>query len=322
MQSVISLCERLRNLKPMLSKTMKNLAVLSLFVLSACAPMKSQQAPFPVATTQSPRPSAMSNSSQSEPVQPAMTVALTKTIPKTTTTISPFQTGSVAPEGQTSTGFKIAQVRMFDVNSGWALYSDPVNRLMNFKILRTLMGIGTWLDVTSTVSGTDQNIQAAFFVDVNTALAVSSRTSLSEPQTFEVTSWRTIDGGRTWQDGELLLIEQSPDFSPRQLFFIDSEHGWMLGESDAGMGNKRVQLFKTQDGGMHWEGMDNPVGHLSNANTLWIKGYYPFPERIAFTSEVAGFFSDGKLFGSQDRGASWTPQPQSASRTPRSGLPR
>jgi photosystem II stability/assembly factor-like uncharacterized protein len=287
----------------MLPKTLKNLAVLSLFVLSACAPIESQQ------TTQPPRTSAESNRSQSEPVQPAMTVALTKTTPKTTTAISPTQTSSITPEGQAATNIQITQVRVFDANSGWALCSDPVNPSKNVKVLRTSIGMETWHDVTPPVLRDDQNIQAAFFADASTAIAVSSRTSLSEPQAVEIITWRTIDGGQTWQHGELVLIERSPDFSPRQLFFIDSEHGWMLGESDAGMGNKRVQLFKTHDGSMHWEDIYDSDDHLSDTYTLWIKGYYPFLERIAFTSEVAGFFSDGKLYGSQDRGASWTPQP-------------
>ncbi len=208
-----------------------------------------------------------------------------------------------------STSLKITQLQMFDTTTGWAIYSDPSIRPWwdqeKGNILRTTKGIQTWIDVTPPISENKSNIREAFFVDVNTAAVVSSRSSPPESPIVEIVPWRTTDGGQTWQTGETLRIEQASELAPTQLFFIDPQHGWMLGESDSGMKNRRVHFFETQDGGLQWKTVYDSVDHLSDTDTLWIKGYYPFPEHFTFNTETTGYFSDGRLFRTQDGGISW-----------------
>ena len=114
-----------------------------------------------------------------------------------------------------------------------------------------------------------------------------------------------MNGGQTWQRGETIQIDQVSAFYPSQLYFIDQKRGWMLCESDSGMHNMRVHFFSTRDGGSHWNLVYDTIEHLSGSGTLWIKGYYPYQEHFAFSTDTTGFFSDGKLFDSLDGGKSW-----------------
>jgi photosystem II stability/assembly factor-like uncharacterized protein len=289
----------------MLPKAPKYLAILFLFALTACAPVEPQQTPVRSTSSLQPYTAYPPSTSYPEPVQPSMMASPIETLQQGTPIPSPPPSVLPLPGEQISPDWQVTQLKMFDVNSGWAVYSAPFIHPENSKILRTTDGIQTWIDVTPPISENGSNIRAAFFVDANTAVAVSSRSSLPESPTVEVVPWRTTDGGQTWQTGETLPIEQASEFYPGQLYFIDPEHGWMLGESDSGMGNMRVHLFETQDGGMNWEMVYDSANHLSDPDTLWIKGYYPFPKHFTFTSKSVGFFSGGRLFSSQDGGRSW-----------------
>jgi len=293
----------------MLSKAQKYLAVLLLLTLTACAPAEQQQ--NPARTTSAPQPYTAypPSTSYPEPVQPLITVSSIETLQTGTPIPSPSLSVLPPPDEMTSPSLQITQLQMFDSNTGWAVYSAPFIRPENSKILRTTVGIQNWIDVTPPISKNSSNIRAAFFVDANTAVVVSSRSSLPEAPTVEVIPWRTTDGGQTWQIGETLRIEQASELYPSQIFFIDPQHGWMLGESDSGMGNMRVHFFETQDGGLHWEMVYDSVDHLSDTDTLWIKGYYPFLEHFTFTTMTTGFFSDGRLFNTTDGGRSWVFRP-------------
>lgn len=297
----------------MLSKVPKYLAILSLFALAACAPIEAQQTLAPTIPSPPPNTASLSSTSYPGPVLPSMTIAPIKTLQQGPPFPSPSPSVFSPPTELISTNLQITRLQMFDQTTGWAIYSDPSIRPWweqeKSKILRTSQGVQTWRDVTPPISENNSNIRAAFFADAKTAIVVSARSSLPESPTAELVPWRTTDGGQTWQTGEAIRIEQASELFPGQLFFIDPERGWMLGESDAGMGNMRVHFFETQDGGLHWEMVYDSVDHLSDTNTLWRKGYYPFPEHFAFTTDTMGFFSDGRLFNTPDGGRSWVFRP-------------
>lgn len=296
----------------MLSQATKYLSIFVLLILAACAPAEPQN-PKPRSPTTSLIPAYPPSTPYLEPAQSPTAPSLGKPIqpsPLTPSPLpSPLSSPTISATTQTLANSLLAQLKMFDTNTGWAVYSTPFILPENNKILRTTDGIRNWIDVTPPISENSTNIRAAFFVDANTAVVVSSRSSLPKSAAVEVIPWRTTNGGQTWQTGATLQIDQASEFYPSQLFFIDSEHGWMLGESDSGMGNMRVHFFETQDGGMHWRMVYDSANHLSDPDTLWIKGYYPFLEHFTFASETAGYFSDGRLFRSRDGGRSWVFQP-------------
>lgn len=293
----------------MLPKAPKYLVILFLFALTACAPAEPQQTPARSTSSLQPSTAYSPDTSYPEPTQTPMTVSPVETLQQGTPVSTPSPAALPPTDEQTSPNLQIDRLQMFDANTGWAVYSAPFVRPENSKILRTTDGIQNWIDVTPPTSENSSYTRAAFFVDANTAVVVSIRSSLPESSTVEIVPWRTTDGGQTWETGETLRIEQASEFYPSQLFFIDPEHGWMLGESDSGMGNMRVHLFETQNGGMNWGLVYDSANHLSDPDTLWIKGYYPFPMHFTFTSESVGFFSDGRLFNSLDEGRSWAFQP-------------
>lgn len=293
----------------MFSKASKYLATVLLFALSACVPIEPQQTLAPTASSPQSYTAYPLSTTYPEPALPSLTDSSVETIQPVTPI--PSSSPSVLPSTAevTSPSLQITQLQMFDTTTGWAIYSTPSIRPEKSKILRTTQGIQTWKDVTPQISENSSNIKAAYFVDANTAVVVSSHSSPPTSPSIEVIPFRTTDGGKTWQTGETLQIEQVTEFYPKQLFFIDPERGWMLGESDSGMGNMRVHLFETQNGGMNWGLIYDSANHLSDPDTLWIKGYYPFPVHFTFTSESVGFFSDGRLFNSLDEGRSWAFQP-------------
>ena len=200
----------------------------------------------------------------------------------------------------------ISYLQMFDANTGWATYSPRLAPRYDSQILRTTSGIQAWSNVTPPVSENDSKVQAAYFIDADTAVVVSTRSHLPESAGTDAFVWRTVDGGQTWQLGEAFDITGITDFYPTQLVFIDQQRGWMAAGSDYAMHHMRLHLFATQDGGIHWEKVYDTIKHVSGTDDLWLGGFYSYSERLTFVSGEAGFLSIGGLRASQDGGASWT----------------
>jgi photosystem II stability/assembly factor-like uncharacterized protein len=279
----------------------KFLVVFLLVALSACVPGELGQnaSPSPLLSTLPP------DTAYPSPVLPR-TVAPSNP-PTSQQPLAPSLTPSRLPSPTLTTTpiLRVSQLRMFDASSGWAGYSEPYFPPKPNKILRTMDGIRTWMDVTPPISEQNTDIGAVFFLDADRAIVVSRRSYLPESTLVEVTPWLTSDGGQTWQAGETFQLDRAAFFYPIQLSFLDPDHGWMLGESDGAMGRLELHFFETQDGGLHWEMVYDSADHIADPYTLWIRGYYPFSEHFVFPSKGVGFFSSGKLVRSQDGGKSW-----------------
>jgi photosystem II stability/assembly factor-like uncharacterized protein len=282
-------------------------------MLSACAPVEYQSIStdnsdasvipaYPLST------SYLGPVLASTPVPSGVSAQQSTLAPSSLPTLSP----TASPADQVIANTRIAQFKMVNGNIGWAIYSAwaPYVLPLSGVVLRTVDGAQTWMDVTPPISENKSNIRVASFMDADTAVVISDRSFLPTSSTVDVIPWRTTNAGQTWQKGETIPI-YAVDFYPLQLDFIDPEHGWLLCESNSGMNNMRLHLFETRDGGIHWDIVYDSIDHISDTDTLWIKGYYPYSEHITFASETAGFFSDGMLFGSQDGGKSWVFRPLS-----------
>lgn len=276
-----------------------------MLTLAACAPVKSTPMTDGPSPAVSPTQVYPLSTSSSEPIKTPTTVPSSTPIKQNTPLPPATLTPLPAPSGQPLAEMQISYLKMFDANTGWAIYSPPFIRPENSQVLRTTNGIQTWNDITPPISENTSVIRTAYFIDANTAIVVSTHSHLPQSTATDVFFWHTVNGGQTWQLGETLTTE-IPDFYPDKLAFIDQQQGWMLGESDSGMSNMSVYFFATQDGGIHWEKVYDSNEHLSDIDTLWIKGFYPYSEHLTFVSGNDGFFSDGRLFASQDGGTSWT----------------
>jgi photosystem II stability/assembly factor-like uncharacterized protein len=136
-------------------------------------------------------------------------------------------------------------VKMIDGNTGWATGA-----------LRTTDGGAHWEDVSPPSLPNSQGDTAEFYLDSNHAW---------QGQTFAgyVVIFRTVDGGRTWQQGAAVPVKATyPPAINSQIYFIDDQRGWLqTGSSIIGTGSFQYGpspdpaaegLYRTVDGGLHW----------------------------------------------------------------------
>jgi photosystem II stability/assembly factor-like uncharacterized protein len=294
-----------------LSKFQKNLTIFLLFALAACTPVKTQR-PNQPASPQSPNLVYPPNTSYPESRQPSTFTASDEPAqPSTNTpapTLSPSSSQIVSSTLQTLPSPRIAQLKMFDAKTGWAVQTVPYVASMDNRILRTVNGLRTWINVSPPVHEGSYIFLTASFIDANTAVVVYNRQLLPTSDAVEVTTWRTNDGGQTWQVGETIPTHLGV-MEGIEVMMLDPDHGWMLGIGTPAMGNANVRFSETQDGGMHWKVVYDTSDHLTDPNALWVGGYYPYVTHFIFVSEAVGFFSDGRLFSSQDEGSSLISHP-------------
>ncbi len=248
-------------------------------------------------TTDNPRPTAIHN--------PTPIPSITATLEEISPTVQQ-PTLPPTPSIQTGQEKQITHLKMMDSEIGWAVYAQPFTRPDGSQIIRTMDGGLTWQDVTPPATTGISDVRAVFFMDPAKAVIVTQPVPVSQSATTEIVAWKTEDGGQFWVAGEPVSFNlSSPLFYPDELMFVDPGHGWLFGESDAGMRNQRVHFLTTSDGGMHWQGVYDSSEHITDPITLWVGGYYPYPGRFTFLNETSGWFSDGYLFSTQDGGIQW-----------------
>jgi photosystem II stability/assembly factor-like uncharacterized protein len=192
---------------------------------------------------------------------------------------------------------RIVQIWMFDAHTGWAVDS-------NGNIQRTTNGTQSWKNTTPPVAE-GYRCPTASFLDVNTAIAGCIHSYLPNSGKFEITTWRTLDAGRTWESGELISSDRVV-MAEVHILMLDSEKGWMLGIGEGSMGHSPISFLSTRDGGMHWK-QDYKTTQGSELELLSFYGVYPYQDDFAITSETNGFFSNGNLYSSTDGGETWAP---------------
>ncbi len=192
----------------------------------------------------------------------------------------------------------ISQVRMVSPTLGWAVADVPGRGL---SILHTANGGTTWTDV-GPVRGRDYYEVFPFFLGPSHAWFGTARHRV-------VTIYRTADGGRTWGTSTLRTAEPGGP-----LWFVSPEDGWFLaGGHNGTMGREPLEVFRTTDGGSHWERISvssdaaptSAPGPLSNGCD---KG------DIVFTDTHTGFVNvfcnsaGDVLFVTHDGGVTWLGQ--------------
>jgi len=167
----------------------------------------------------------------------------------------------------------LLSLHMIDSTTGWALSEHAV--------LRTTDGGLQWKNVTPPNTHLSLGSVAEFYT--------ASLTWVATPQanSSEVKVLRTADGGQTWQQVTI------PAAFPREINFINSQHGWILASwRPQGGAAEAVSVFCTSDGGKTWNIVSRalaastdipPPGHLPfggqksgihflNRSTGWITG--------------------------------------------------
>jgi len=279
-------------------------------ILAACKGSPIPSVSLPVQATDRSIPES---TSYPGPIQSRTSTPSNAPIQRSTLTLRPSPsiriTPTNPPDTPTAPRSYFSDLKMFDARNGWAVMDvHPSDRPEYSRILRTMDGLQSWVDVSPPIAEESSGALAATFWDTKTALAIHHRTFLPSSGVVEVTAWWTTDGGQTWQargtiSSDLGVMERIG------VSFSDQSHGWILGIGSQAMWSSAVHIFETQDGGDHWELVYAFADHLSDPDPLSIGGYYPFTEHFAFVTTTAGFFSDGRMFSTQDGGRTWSPRP-------------
>ena len=148
-------------------------------------------------------------------------------------------------------------MHMISATVGWAAGSGT-NR-----ILRTTDGGSHWDDVTPTSARAGTWI--TYFLDAGNAWLASSVQPGSGSPDFSVATYRTADGGRSWQSIGQVAADQG---WPTSMDFVDRAHGWLFMNLGFAAGSQGVAFYSTTDGGATWT-------KVSEADTSGNPGHLP-----------------------------------------------
>ncbi len=199
-------------------------------------------------------------------------------------------------DARPSSSGTLAYLSPVDSETAWAVV-DSVEG--GERVLRTTNGAASWNDVTprqlkALVTGANVAAGAA----TPQVLFVGAKRAWTSADGWLVA---TTDGGRMWAT----LARLPKTCVPLQ--FVDPTHGWCE-VTGAAAGSESVVLYRTNDGGLHWQRVSATEPSSST------KGALPFgcEKPISFTSETvgwAGLTCSGyisRVYETTDAGAYWT----------------
>lgn len=189
----------------------------------------------------------------------------------TPSTASPSVSISPSPKVSAAPIVSVIPSKMVSTNAGWALEQG--------RLLRTTDGAMHWSVVGPPyLADSIASDTSAYFLDAQNAVI----TETAGGNSLSLASFRTSDGGKTWQQGARVA---APGFggdglSPR-LYFTDDLHGWLLLRGGFVNGQPpSPALYGTSDGGLHWtlrsSKLPSPLGCLAwdlafvSSSTGWL----------------------------------------------------
>src|SRR5574340_1296568 len=231
---------------------------------------------------------------------------------KTATTTTEISTPPPQPVStQTDTiqsEYQFSKFQMVNPEKGWAMIMDENMGQTGAKVVFTEDGGQTWKNVSPPIpDGYYYNPVAAFF-DETHALVISSKSLMPTSPKTEVTVWSTNDSGKSWEQSIPFVLEQEPMMVVSQVEMLTQTSSWMVVTGDSVMGRSSVTFFRTEDGGKSWNSIytTNVQVQKNDPNALWVLSNYPFGGRsFTFITSSDGFYSNGELFQTKDRGFSW-----------------
>ena len=173
----------------------------------------------------------------------------------------------------------IFPTKMVSPTTGWALVGDS-------ELWRTVDGGLSWANVSpphlpDRVVNADRN----FFLDGRRAWITQLGGGRKGSPLYWVT-FRTVDGGRTWQHGESLGDPFNPGSA--QQYYIDANTGWLWLYDDDPSHTTWPILYRTLDGGLHWTLITSNAGSGASSGTA-----IPCGASITFASVPTGWMSLG-----------------------------
>lgn len=185
-----------------------------------------------------------------------------------------------APDSREAQG-SIRQIQRVSAEEGWVL--------TDAALLFTRDGGMSWSDVAS--GRRFEGITDSFFLSASEAwlAGVSSRS----PDLLVM--FDTADGGSSWRDRvvEASVLASGQVYVRAQVHFLDTSHGWLLGQVATSSAFSVGELMQTTDNGASWERLPRP----------------PAAGRFVFVDSRRGFMTGApvseQLYRTLDGGRSW-----------------
>jgi photosystem II stability/assembly factor-like uncharacterized protein len=175
-------------------------------------------------------------------------------------------------------------MKLLTADTGWVVRGNT--------LYWTADGASQWSDITPVPPGVRRgavNIESVFFLDTQEGWAVTSyregivastaETLKIEDRVYAIA--HTVTSGQTWSFApftcpRLPEWEQVALAGPAGLYFLDSEHGWLVMVMTGSTNFAPGKLLATQDGGRTWNWVNGPgtVGSIFFTTTQdgWLAG--------------------------------------------------
>src|SRR5712692_10069758 len=231
--------------------------------------------------------SACSQRGQGSASKPTSTPATIPTVVGSPSSPTPIPTVVGSPSSPTPAGpvNSLQTIHMIDATTGWAL--------TNTSVLYTTNGWSTWKDVTPHKAAL---VAGGYFLSGEEAWIAESG-----QQPGAIVS-HTTDGGQTWQSATL---SANVPVDPARMSFINSQDGWIEGETGGATGNDFETIFRTTNGGKSWVA----VASTGSDNTPATFPYAGRKTGLTFVNASTGWATSNGLYVTHDGGATWQQQP-------------
>jgi photosystem II stability/assembly factor-like uncharacterized protein len=187
----------------------------------------------------------------------------------------------------------------------WVILRD--NAAPRSVLLHTADGGSSWRPMFS-IDG----FGSLRFTDARRGVLVSWRQGLQGQPLGPTQVFSTGDGGAHWRSGTL------PDVGPGYAgipFYLDPDHGWLLAARTRSPGDQSAQdvrLWRTVDGGRHWESLfsidgSHPFSHGVSAADQLVS--VSFQDRDIGWIVTQGTAASAVLYVTHDGGLEWQPVP-------------
>src|SRR6266567_960374 len=141
---------------------------------------------------------------------------------------------------------------MFSPSTGWGWTFE----LTPAPVWHTTDGGRTWMDVSPPAlpdNLSDSGNEDVYFLDGTHAWVAETGQSGPASSGAYIRSFRTSDGGRTWQEGAPITGLNPYGFLNPQLYFVDRDHGWLVVSTESASHLAVANLYRTSDGGLDWD---------------------------------------------------------------------
>ena len=192
-----------------------------------------------------PHPTLFQTPTLSLPATSGPTPTLFPTSATSYPTATPYPTSTPLPGLGTGQPVRLTSLNILDTQTGWGIKSTG-------HIVRTTDGGSTWQDVSPISEIFTPN--SFFALDARHAWAISPNqfTCPGGALCFSAFTWRTSDGGETWQQRSMPFSAHY-DFAPISLQFLNDKSGRFFYVDFFGMsGTTYMDFVASEDGGDSW----------------------------------------------------------------------